>query len=171
VIGLLLLMLFAVALGVLPVESSGAIYASGWARIKAYFLPILTLVGVVTPYIIRMVRANVRAVLDETYVRTAVLRGVSRRRLIWRHVIPNASLPVVNVVALNLAQLIGGVVVVEVLFGFPGIGQWLVGSVEGKDIPTVQAIALLGGTVFVVVNALADAVVVALNPRLRRRRA
>jgi peptide/nickel transport system permease protein len=89
--------------------------------------------------------------------------------VIWRHVVPNATLPVVNVVALSMAELVGGVVVLETVFGFPGIGQLLVDSVSSKDIATVQAIALIIGIGFVVLNLLADALILYLNPRLRSR--
>lgn len=167
VIGLLLLAILGVWLGVLPIESSAAVFGSGWAGAEAYVLPVLTLVVVVTPYMTRVVRVQVRETLGRPYVRTALLRGVPPRRLMWRHVVPNASVPVVNVVALNMAELLGGLVVVEAVFGFPGLGQLLVDSVQGKDIPTVQAIALIAGLTFVVINAVADAVVLALNPRLR----
>lgn len=167
VIGLCLLAVLGVALGWLPVESSGALFGSGWTEVRAYILPILTLVLVVTPYMARMVRVQVRETLGHAHVRSALLRGVPVRRLTWRHVVPNASLPVVNVVALNLAELLGGLVVVEVVFAFPGVGQLLVDSVNGKDIPTVQAIALIAGVGFVIINAFADLAVLMLNPRLR----
>lgn len=169
VIGLLTLVVFAVWLGVLPVESSGAAFATGWDAARAYVLPTLTLVAVVTPYMARMVRVHVRETIGQSYVRTAILRGVPPRRLTWRHIVPNAAIPVVNIVALNMAELLGGLVVVEVVFGFPGLGQLLVDSVLGKDIPSVQAIALIAGVGFVVINAVADVIVLALNPRLRAR--
>ena len=169
VIGLALLSLLAVWLGILPVESSGALFGTGSTQIEAYVLPILTLVAVVTPYMARMMRVQVREALGQGYVRSALLRGVPVRRLMWRHVVPNASIPVVNVVGLNMAELLGGIVVVEVVFAFPGVGQLLVDSVNGKDVPTVQAIALISAVGFVVINATADAVILALNPRLRAR--
>jgi len=169
VIGLVLLVVLAVWAGVLPIESSGASFGSGLEAADAYILPILTLAVVLTPYMLRMVRVNVRDTLAQPFVRSAVLRGLPRRRVIWRHVVPSASLPVVNVVALSLAELIGGVVVIETVFGFPGVGKLLVDSVGGKDIPTVQAIALVIGLGYVVLNFLADGVVLALNPRLRTR--
>lgn len=169
VIGLLLLVVLAVGLEILPVDSTGAVFASGAEQIKAYILPILTLTCVVTPYITRMVRVHVREALGQGWVRAAILRGVGRRRLMWRHIVPNASLPVVNVVALNMTELLGGLVVVEVVFAFPGVGQLLVASVLGKDIPTVQAIALVSAVGLVLINLLADLLVIALNPRLRVR--
>lgn len=167
VIALLMLLVFAVWLGILPVASSGAVFATGWPQIEAYILPILTLVVVVTPYMARMVRVQVRDALGQGWVRSAVLRGVGKRRLTWRHIVPNASVPVVNVIALNIAELLGGLVVVEVVFAFPGLGQLLVDSVLGSDIPTVQAIAIISGIAFVIVNAASDLAIAALNPRLR----
>ena len=167
VVGLVLLVLLAVEAGILPIESSAASLGSGWEQVEAYILPVLTLAIVLTPYIMRMVRVNVRDVIDSSYVRAAVLRGFPRRRVVWQHVVPNASLPVVSVVALSLAELIGGVVIIETVFGFPGIGNLLVDSVSSKDIPMVQAIALVVGTGYVILNFTADAVMLALNPRLR----
>jgi peptide/nickel transport system permease protein len=128
----------------------------------------MTAALLIVPYTTRMVRANVRDVAPRSFVRSAVLRGVPRRRVTWRHIAPNASAPAVSVVALNAADLIGGLVVIETVFGFPGIGQALVEAVIGKDIPTVQTIVLLIGTGFVVLNLLADLVLLALNPKLRR---
>jgi peptide/nickel transport system permease protein len=170
VVAILLLVVLGVLLRILPVESSGAAFDTGFDLIKAYILPVLALAVVLTPYMTRMVRANVRDVAGRPFVRSAVLRGVPRRRVIWRHVVPSASLPVVNVVALSTAELIGGVVIIENVFGFPGVGQLLVTSVGSRDIPTVQVIALIIGIGVVVVNFLADVAVLALNPRLRRAR-
>lgn len=167
VIGLLLLVLLGVQAGVLPIESSAAALGSGWPKIEAYFLPVLTLTIALVPYMARMVRANVRDVSTQPFVRSAVLRGVRSRPIVWRHVVPNASLPVVNVVALAFAELIGGVVVIETVFGFPGVGKLLVESVSSKDIPVVQAITVVVGVAYVVANLAADLVVAALNPRLR----
>src|SRR5262249_50960803 len=167
VVGLVMLVTLSVWLGILPVDSSNAVFGSGFAVVEAYILPVVTLALVMAPYILRMVRANVRDVLGRPLVRSAVLRGLRRRRVLWRHVVPNASLPVVNVVALSLAELVAGVVVIETLFAFPGLGQPLVQSVAGKDIPAVQAIALVVGLGYVVLNVVADLVVLALNPRLR----
>lgn len=168
VIGIVLLVVFAVELHVFPVEASGVAYSLSFSdKMRAYALPIITLAVVLVPYILRMVRANVRDVLSKPYVRGAALRGLGRRKVIWRHVVPNASLPVVNVVALSMAELIGGVVVVETVLGFPGIGQLFVTSVLAKDIPMVQAIAIIIGLGYVVINFAADAALLILNPRLR----
>lgn len=169
VIGLVLLVVLAVELPVFPVESSGAAFDSGLTAVKAYVLPVLTLALFLTPYLLRMVRANVRDVVGQPFIRASALRGLPRRRIIWRHVVPNASLPVISVIALTSAELVGGVVVIETVFGFPGIGRLLVEATSGKDIPTVQAVVLVMGTGYVLLNFAADAVLLALNPRLRTR--
>src|SRR5262249_4787793 len=152
-----LLVILGVELRVLPVESSAAAFGSGWAAGKAYVLPVLTLALFLTPYLTRMVRANVRETSVQPFVRAAALRGTPRRRLVWRHISPNASLPVINVIALTSAELIGGVVVIETVFGFPGIGRALVEATSGKDIPTVQAVVLVMGAGYVFLNLAADA--------------
>jgi peptide/nickel transport system permease protein len=167
VVGLILLMILAVQFKILPVESSGVAFGEGVTRVKGYVLPVLTLVVVMTPYLIRMVRVNVRDVVDEPYVQSAVLRGLGKRRVTWRYIAQNASLPVISVVALSTAELVGGIVVIEAVFGFPGIGKLLVDSVLGGDIPVVQAIALIVGLGFVTLNLAADLLLVAMNPRLR----
>jgi peptide/nickel transport system permease protein len=167
VVAIALLMVFGVELGFFPIESSGVAFGTTADAIKGYILPVLTLATVLTPYMTRMIRANVRDVAGRPFIRSAVLRGLSRRRVVWRHVVPNASLPVINVVALSMAELIGGVVVIETVYGFPGVGQLLVDSVGSRDIPTVQVIALIIGTGVVLLNFLADSVVLLLNPQLR----
>jgi peptide/nickel transport system permease protein len=172
VTALLLLVLFAVKLKALPIESaSGILYGSGPIdTIRAYMLPTLTLVLVLTPYITRMVRANVREVLSQPLTRSAVLRGLPTRTVLWRHVVPNAALPVIAVVALTLADILAGVVVVESVFAFPGIGKLFVDSVLGTDVPMVQAVALVVGAGFVALNLLADGLLVVFDPRLRTKR-
>jgi peptide/nickel transport system permease protein len=167
VVAIALLMVFGVELGWFPIESSGVAFGTDADAIKGYILPVLTLATVLAPYMTRMIRANVRDVAGRPFIRSAVLRGLSRRRVVWRHVVPNASLPVINVVALSMAELIGGVVVIETVYGFPGVGQLLVDSVGSRDIPTVQVIALIIGTGVVLLNFLADSVVLLLNPQLR----
>jgi peptide/nickel transport system permease protein len=170
VTGLLVLVIFAVQLGWLPIESaSGIFYGSFGDAVKSYVLPVLSLVLVLSPYMTRMVRTNVREVMQQPMVRSAILRGLPPRTILWRHVVPNAAIPVVNVVALTLADIIAGIVVVETVFAFPGIGQLFVSSVLGKDVPVVQAVALVVGLGFVTINLLADALHVAIDPRLRAR--
>lgn len=168
VIGLLLALVLAVWLRWLPVASTDAGLASSPLHaVRAYTLPALTLAAAIVPYVMRLTRANTRQVAGEPYVRSAVLRGIAGPRLLGRHVLPNAAPPIVNLLALEFVGSIGGIVVIETLFGFPGIGQLLVESVGARDIPTIQALALLLGGFFVVTNVVADLVVAFLTPKLR----
>jgi peptide/nickel transport system permease protein len=163
-----------VALGVgfqwFPIESaSGIYYGSTWDAVKSYAMPVITLVLVLTPYLTRMVRTNVREILQQPMVRGAVLRGLPPRQVLWRHVVPNAGVPVINVIGLTLADILAGVVAVETVFSFPGIGNLFVTSVLSKDLPVVQAVALVVGAGFVFLNLLADLTLLSVDPRLRTR--
>ena len=138
-----------------------------WDYPTQLILPVLTLVLVIVPYIIRMMRTTMIEVLDSGYVEMARLKGVPERRVIWRHALPHAIAPVAQVVAIQLAWLAGGIVVVEFLFRYPGVGQALVDAVTNRDVQVVQALAMLIAAVYVVVNLLADMVGIATNPKLR----
>jgi peptide/nickel transport system permease protein len=171
VIGLLAVFVAAVKLHWLPVNSTTAGFAeSPWGDFSAYVLPAITIALTIIPYVTRLTRANAREVNSEPYIRAAILRGVPGRRLTFLHVLPNAAPPVVNALALQFAGSIGGVVVTETVFGFPGIGQLLVQAVGDRDLPVVQAITMIIGTVYVIVNTVADLGVRALTPRLRPAR-
>jgi peptide/nickel transport system permease protein len=166
VLGVLLAMVFSIWLHWLPVSSTEiSLYTSPFHAFSSYVLPAVTLA--IAPYVTRLTRANARTIADESYVRSAVLRGVPNRLLLFRHVLPNAAPPIVNLLALEFVGSIAGVAVIETLFGFPGIGQLLVTSVGARDYPTIQALALLIGGLFVVMNVLADAIVAVLTPKLR----
>lgn len=134
--------------------------------LKSAFLPAITLVLVVTAHMMRMTRAAVVNVLGAPYITMARLKGVSRWRVITKHALPNALAPIVNVVALNIAWLITGVVIVEVVFVYPGLGQLMVDSVSNRDIPVVQACAMIFAAVYILLNLLADVLAIATNPRL-----
>jgi peptide/nickel transport system permease protein len=138
-----------------------------WDQPAQLVLPVLTLVLVVTPYITRMMRATMNEVLDSGYVEMARLKGVRERTVLVRHALPHAIGPVAQVVALQLAWLAGGVVVVEFLFRYPGIGQALIDAVGKRDVAVVQAITLLIAAVYIVVNLLADVVGILADPKLR----
>ena len=167
VLGLILAIVFGVELAWLPVDST-AISAGGvFDNPSAYVLPAATIALGTIPYIIRLMRANARDVASETYVRAAVLRGVTEPSLSLRHILPNAAPPVVTALGLQFAGLIGGVVVAETLFGFPGVGQLLAQSAASRDAPVVEALAVMIGTVFVLANLAADAIVVYVTPKLR----
>lgn len=138
-----------------------------WQRPSQLVLPIVTLIIVVTPYIIRMMRATMIEVLDSGYVEMARLKGVPERQVITKHAVPHALGPVAQVVAIQLAWLVGGIVVVEFLFRYPGLGEALVNAVDNRDVQVVQTISMLIAAVYVIVNLLADLVGIATNPKLR----
>ena len=165
VIGLLLLIVLAVKLNLLPVDSGqGLAFGSLGAQIEAYVLPSLTLVVASVPFIMRNTRVAVREALAAPYTRAALLRGIPRRRVIWHHAFRNAISPVLNAVAINVIYLLAGVIVVENVFDFPGLGQDLVAAVGTGDTITVQAVAMLLGAVFIAVSFLTDAIATAVNP-------
>ncbi|MCP2256118.1 peptide/nickel transport system permease protein [Prauserella aidingensis] len=155
---------------VLPVFPSVTLAPPGepvWSQPIQLVLPILTLTLVVTPYITRMMRATMSEVLDSGYIEMARLKGLPERVVITRHAVPHAIGPVAQVVAIQLAWLAGGVVVVEFLFRYPGIGQALIDAVNNRDVAVVQAITLLIAGVYIVVNLIADIVGIMTNPKLR----
>lgn len=168
VIGIGLLLIFSIEFALLPVTSAAILFGGPRATIDAYVLPTLTLALVAIPYMTRQIRSSVRDVIATPYVRAAALRGLSRRTLTWHHIVPTASGRVVNVLCLSLAELMAGVVVVETVFAFPGIGQELVQSINSADVTVVQATALIIGSAYIVLNFVADALVTLLNPELRR---
>jgi peptide/nickel transport system permease protein len=169
VVGIGLLMLFAVTLGWLPIDSATALtFASSLgAQAKAYVLPALTLTLAMVPYIVRIARASVREALAAPYVQAAVLRGLPRRTIVWDHALRNAGVPLVNAIAINIVYLLSGVIVVETVFAFPGIGQELVQAISTTDMFSVQAIAFVMGGLFIAISLVADVLVAYLNPRLK----
>ena len=130
-------------------------------------LPALTLVLAVAPYIVRILRASMIEVLESEYVQMARLKGMPERIVLRRHALPNAVIPAIQVIALNLAWLAGGVVVVEYLFNYPGIGSGLVDAVANRDVPVIQAIVLLIAGLYVGFNLLADILTILVSPRLQ----
>lgn len=134
------------------------------------FLPALTLILVVIAHMMRMTRAALINLLASPYIEMARLKGVPARKVILRHALPNALAPIINVVALNLAYLVVGVVVVEVVFVYPGLGQLLVDAVAKRDFPVVQAVGLFFAAVYITLNLLADVLSILSNPRLRAAR-
>jgi peptide/nickel transport system permease protein len=137
------------------------------ARLQAIALPALTLTRVVLAHMMRMTRAAILNVMQSAYIETAELKGLSAFEVIRRHAMPNAVAPIVNVVMLNLAYLVVGVVVVEVIFVYPGMGQYLVDHVSKRDVPVVQAVGLIFAAVYIGLNIIADIVAILANPRLR----
>jgi peptide/nickel transport system permease protein len=138
-----------------------------WHHVKELVLPVTALVLAVTPYIARIMRASMVEVLESDYVEMARLKGLRERRVLWRHAVPNGIAPTIQVIALNLAYLAGGIVVVEFVFGYPGIGGALVDAVSNRDIPVVQALAILIAALYVFLNLCADIATILVSPRLR----
>jgi len=168
VVGISLILLFSTAVFKwLPAVSRIDPDVSTLSQLDRFILPALTLTLAVAPYIGRMLRASTIEVLESEYVMMAHLKGLSDRRVLWRHAMPNAIVPTLQVIALNLAWLAGGIVVVEYLFGFPGIGQALVDAVANRDMPVVQALCLLIAGIYVTLNLLADIATILVSPRLR----
>ncbi len=136
-------------------------------RLKATLLPALVLTLVVTAHMMRMTRAAIINLLASPYIEMARLKGLSPLRVILFHALPNALAPIINVIALNLAYLVTGVVIVEVVFVYPGVGQLFVDSVKIRDMPLVQACCLIFAAAYVLLNLLADIMSIISNPRLR----
>jgi peptide/nickel transport system permease protein len=134
------------------------------------FLPIVALALVMTAHILRMVRTSVIEVMASDYVQMARLKGVPYWRMVFRHVLPNALLPTINLVALTIAWLLGGVVVIEVVFNYPGLGRLTIDAISDRDLAMVQAIALILAAIYVGLNLLADLLTLVANPRLRTAR-
>jgi peptide/nickel transport system permease protein len=137
------------------------------SHLQALVLPTTALVLAVTPYIARIMRASMVEVLESDFVEMARLKGMSEQKVVWRHAVPNAIAPAIQVIALNLAYLAGGIVVVEFVFGYPGIGAGFVDAVANRDLPVVQALAILIAAVYVVLNVCADVATILVSPRLR----
>lgn len=168
VIAIVLVLLFStVVWHVLPAVSFIPEGASSWSDPTLLVLPVATLVLVTVPYLFRIVRGTMVEALQSEYVEMAELKGVSRRRVLFVHALPTVLPPIVQVVALNLLYLAGGIVLVEAVFSYPGVGQLLVQSITARDIPTIQWIMMLLATFYIVVNILADAVALAVTPRRR----
>ena len=163
----LLILVFSGWLGWLP----GIVLTPPSAPLHQFFpaivLPVAALAMVMTAHILRTIRSSMIEVLDSDYVRMATLKGVPYRTMVWRHVLPNALLPAINVVALTVAWLLGGVVVIEMVFNYPGLGRLMISAISDRDLALVQAIALIVAAVYVLVNLLADLLTLMANPRLR----
>lgn len=163
----MLLLALVVMLPLLPAISLVDETSSAWEYFRAMTLPALTLAIVMAVYAVRMLRDNLIEVLDSDYIRMAELKGLSRRRVLLRHALPNALVPTLNVTALNLAYLVGGVVVVEKVFSYPGFGSLLVDSLQLRDLPVIEATVMIAALVYVAANLFADVAAILLNPRLR----
>jgi peptide/nickel transport system permease protein len=168
VIGIGLILLFATSVfHWFPAVSLLAPDERAWSDPSVVVLPAATLVLAVTPYISRIMRGSMIEVLESEYVTMARLKGLPERTVIWRHAVPNAIVPAIQVTALQLAWMAGGVVVVEFVFSYPGIGALFIDAVANRDMPVVQTITILAAAIYVVLNLLADLATIAVTPRLR----
>jgi peptide/nickel transport system permease protein len=163
----ILILALAVINPVFPAVSNVYDGLTFWERLNATMLPALTLTLAVTAQMMRMTRASIINLLASPYIEMARLKGLSPMRVIVKHALPNALAPIINVIALNLAFLITGVVVVETVFVYPGIGQLFVDSVKIRDIPIVQACCLVFAATYILLNLTADIASILTNPRLR----
>lgn len=169
-IAYILIAVFGVWLGWFPPISNLNGEMSLWHKIYMTVLPSLTLTFVITGHMMRMVRASIITLLSMPYIEMANLKGIKRLRIIVKHALPNALSPIINVVILNLAYLVVGVVIVEVVFVYPGMGQLMVDSVAKRDLPVVQACGMIFAVTYILLNLLADVLSIVSNPRLMHPR-
>jgi peptide/nickel transport system permease protein len=167
-IGTIFLVVFVLYLGAFPATSIVDVQSTWLEYLRALVLPALTLSIVMSVYAIRMLRNSLIEVFDAEYIRTARLNGLHPIRVLFNHALRNAIVPTLNVTALNIAYLIGGVVIVEKLFSFPGFGSLIVDSLQLRDVPVIEASILLSAAFYICANLLADIASVLLNPKLRK---
>jgi peptide/nickel transport system permease protein len=167
-IAYLLILVFAVKLRWFP--SLSTVFDTMTISEKLYkiALPAVTLTMLVAAHMLRMTRSSVLSIMSQPYIEMAFLKGMPRSRVIIKHALPNAAAPIISVIALNLAYLIVGVVVIEVVFVYPGVGQYMVDGVTKRDLPVVQACGLLFAATFIILNTVADILAIIANPRLRK---
>ena len=165
--GIILILVFGLWLDVLPVTARAPEGSSVLTQLEYLFLPALTLVILLFGYIARITRSGTIEALDADYTRTAVLKGLPRRTVVKRHVLRNSLLPTIAVVATQTGYLIGGLVVVETLFSYPGVGRLIVTAAGQKDMPVLEAAVIVVGIIFLVAMLVADLLYSLLNPRIR----
>jgi peptide/nickel transport system permease protein len=167
VAGYLMIWLFSMQLGWLPSQGYNRIAAGVGPWLRNLVLPCVTLAVMYAALIARVTRAAVSEALTEDYVRTARAKGISERRMLIRHALANAAVPIATIIGLSVAGLIGGVVVTETIYAIPGLGQLTVDAVLSRDYPLIQGITLFFSLVYVVVNLLVDLSYLLLDPRIR----
>jgi peptide/nickel transport system permease protein len=157
----------AVYLGWLPAIANVAPENTFWEMARGIAMPLIVLIIVVAAQMIRMTRAGILNVMNSPYIEMAILKGVRRKRIILRHAFFNTIGPIVNVIALNLAYLVSGVVIVETIFSYPGLAKLMIDGVQTRDLPLVQACAMIFCGTYVILIILADVAAILANPRLR----
>jgi peptide/nickel transport system permease protein len=166
-----LIVIFAIGLKWLPVTANPPAGTSPLGQLRYLILPAIPLVLVLFGYIARMARAGTLEALDSDYVRTATLKGLPRSVVIRRHVLRNSLLPTITVIATQVAYLIGGLLIVETLFNYPGLGRMIYTAANNKDFPILEAGVLVIGIVYLVATLIADVLYTVLNPRIRLQQA
>ncbi len=167
VTGVLLILLLSSTLHLLPPSSIMLPGESPLTRPEILVMPALTLTVVLFGYIMRMTRASVIEVMQTPYVRTAVLKGLPMRMVIRRHVLPNAMLPTISIIAMNFGWMLGGLIIVEAVFAYPGLGLMLLQAIQKRDVPLLEALSLLVAGTYALSNLIADMSYAALDPRIR----
>lgn len=166
-----LVFIFSFVLGWFPAVTLIQVNAPIAELLPNIVLPIIVLTLVMVAHIMRLVRTSTIEVLASDYVQMARLKGVPSRQILWRHVLPNAMLPAINIIAITLGWLLGGTTVIESIFNYPGIGTLLLNAISDRDLPLVQSLALLLALIYIGLNLIADMLTLVLNPRLRTIRA
>ncbi|RJE89312.1 ABC transporter permease [Paracoccus onubensis] len=167
VIGYLLMLFFSVKWELLPVQGYVSPFADPGAAVRHLILPSVTLALVFMALIARVTRSSLLEVLNQDFVRTARAKGNSQRRVLWRHALPNAAVPIITVIGIGIAMLISGVVVTESVFNIPGIGRLTIDAILARDYPVVQGLMLFFALIYVGVNLLIDIAYIIVDPRIR----
>jgi peptide/nickel transport system permease protein len=166
-LGILLILMFSIYLPLFPASGYVSPLADPIAHLRHLVLPAVTLGAALAAATMRMTRATMLEVLRADYVRTARAKGLSHRRVIWSHALRNARIPIVTLLGIQLGQLLGGVVITETVFSWPGIGKLTVDAIFARDYPVVQGAVLLTATLFVLINLVTDLIYTVLDPRVR----
>ena len=167
VTGMILIIIFSSTLRLLPSSSIILPGTTPLTRPQILVMPALTLTGVLFGYIMRMTRTNVIEVMQSNYIRTAILKGLTRGRVIYRHAVPNAMLPTISIIASSIGWLLGGLIVVEVVFAYPGLGRLLLDAISSRDLPLLQIVTLIIAVTYTLSNLVADLSYAALDRRVR----
>ena len=167
VTGMILIIIFSSTLSLLPSSSMILPGTTPLTRPQILLMPALTLTGVLFGYIMRMTRANVIEVMQSNYIRTAILKGLPMGRVIYRHAVPNAMLPTISIIASSIGWLLGGLIVVEVVFAYPGLGRLLLDAISTRDLPLLQVVTLIIAVTYTLSNLVADLSYAALDRRVR----
>jgi peptide/nickel transport system permease protein len=168
--GIILITVFAVGLEILPIASLIPIGENLWQNLNILVLPALSITFVMFGYVSRMQRSSMVSVMKADYIRAAILKGMPRRYVIFRHALKNALLPTITIIGMNMGWLFGGLIVVETLFGFPGLGSLTMSAIKTRDVPLIEACVLFITFIFVFSTFITDMLYAFLNPRIRYKR-